>query len=244
MKGTIQNLNICGQGCSLYLPADYETGGYYPVVYINGTDELPDILGILEAHFNKECQSFLLLNVEMANWNDDMTPWPAPALTRKSGTFGGHAEVYLDTLAATIKPYIDLNYKTMPEPENTALIGYSLGGLTSLLALYKHEAFGKIGCLSGSLWYDHWLDFMASHQPLHKEAKVYISLGRKEEESKNNRMATVGKCTIKASEILESQLSDISNLKFEWNDGGHFTEIPQRYCRALLWLMKKGISCG
>ncbi len=238
MKGLIQKLNIGGRDCSLYQPAEYETGGRYPVVYINGTDELPDIINILEPHFDKKCQPFLILNVDTVNWNDDLTPWPAPALTHKSGAFGGDADAYLDSLVTVIKPYIDTYYKTNPEPENSGLVGYSLGGLTALYGLYKRGDFGKFGSLSGSLWYDNWLDFMASHQPWNPAAKVYMSLGTKEQQSKNVRMAAVGRCTQKASEILEGQLHDKSNLTFEWNDGGHFTEIPQRYCRALLWLMK------
>lgn len=238
MKGTIQSLEIGGHHCSVYLPTVYETGGRYPVVYIAGTDELSDIISILEPHFEKECAACLLVNIESANWNDDMTPWPAPALFKKSGDFGGFADAYLETIVKIIKPYIDTHYQVKAEPENTALMGYSLGGLTSLYALYKYDVFGKIGSLSGSLWYDHWVDFMESHQPMNAAAKVYISLGTKEEESKNQRMAAVGKCTGKAVGILKDQLTDERNLKFEWNDGSHFTEIPQRYRRALLWLME------
>lgn len=237
MKGTIQKQTIGGRDCALYLPAEYESGRRYPVVYINGTDELQDIVDILEPHFEKECVSFIIVNTETVNWNDDLTPWPAPALTKKTGAFGGQADAYLDVLVSAIKPYIDHHFNTKPEPEDTTLMGYSLGGLTALYALYKYGVFGKIGSLSGSLWYDNWLDFMASHQPLNTAAKVYMSLGTKEQESKNVRMAAVGKCTEKAADILEGQLRDQSNLIFEWNDGGHFTEIPRRYCRALLWLM-------
>lgn len=237
MKGTIQHLNISGRECVLYLPKDYETGGHFPVVYINGTDELQDILDIVEPHFGKECEPFIVLNVELSNWNDEMTPWPAPSLSKKTGAFGGHGDAYLEMLTGTIKPHIDAHYRTKPESENTGLMGYSLGGLISLYTLYKYKLFGKIGSLSGSLWYDHWLGFMASHQVMFHDANVYISLGTKEEESKNQRMAAVGRCTLETADILRSQLSNEDSLKFEWNDGGHFTEIPQRYCRALLWLM-------
>lgn len=238
VKGTIERFDIGGRHCSIYLPSDYETGACYPVVYVNGTDELPEIITVLEPHVGRDCEPFMLLNVETVNWNDDMTPWPSPALTKKSGAFGGCADTYLNTLITEIKPFVDTRYRTKPEPESTGLLGYSLGGLTALYALYKYKTFGMIGCLSGSLWYENWLGFVESHQPQNPEAKVYISLGTKEKESKNERMAAVGKCTDKAVEILGGQLSDISCIKLEWNDGGHFTEIPQRFCRAFLWLMR------
>lgn len=239
MKGTTEHVKIGGRDCSVYLPPGYSAGCRYPVAFLNGTDELPGIIAVLEPHIGSDCVPFLLVNVNTVDWNGDMTPWPAPALFKGSGPFGGRADKYLDTLAHEIKPYVDRHYSTMPEPENTALAGYSLGGLTALYALYTHRTFGRIGCLSGSLWYVNWLGFMELRQPANPGAAVYMSLGKKEKESKNARMAAVGDCTEKALEILKSRLSGEENLKFEWNDGGHFTDIPGRFGRALVWLMKK-----
>jgi predicted alpha/beta superfamily hydrolase len=238
LKGKVEQFETGGRRCSIYLPPEYKSSGRYPVVYLNGIDELHGIVDATEPHIGKECAPFLLLSIDSVSWNDDMTPWPAPPLTKKSGPFGGRADAYLDTLVNIIKPYVDTNYATKPEPENTGLIGYSLGGLTALYALYTHKTFGRIGSMSGSLWYENWLGYMASQRPVNPGAIVYISLGTKEKESKNARMAAVGECTEKAAEILREQLGDASHLKFEWNDGGHFTDISQRLCRGILWLMK------
>ncbi|NLT13865.1 MAG: alpha/beta hydrolase [Clostridiales bacterium] len=239
LRGTTEQFHIDGRGCSVYLPPEYSSECRYPVAFLNGTDELTEIIAALEPHIGNDCVPFLLVNVESADWNGDMTPWPAPALFKRSGPFGGRAGAYLDTLAHEVKPYVDKHYCTKPEPENTALAGYSLGGLAALYALYTHRVFGRIGCLSGSLWYESWLGYMELHQPQNPGATVYMSLGTKEKESKNARMAAVGDCTEKALEILKGQLSREESLKFEWNDGGHFTEIPRRFSRALVWLMKK-----
>ncbi|WP_275507574.1 MULTISPECIES: alpha/beta hydrolase-fold protein [Clostridium] len=48
---------------------------------------------------------------------------------------------------------MDAHYRTKTQPENTVLIGYSLGGLATLYSLYLFGTFGKVGSLSGSLWY-------------------------------------------------------------------------------------------
>lgn len=91
MNGTIQDLTIDGYVCSLYLPAGYCTSGmYYPVVYMNGSDEIKidEIMSSIEPHFGVDCEAFLLLSVQSGNWYDDYTPWPAPALTKKSEPFG------------------------------------------------------------------------------------------------------------------------------------------------------------
>lgn len=239
MKGNIQNLSIGGYECALYLPQEYYTNYIsYPVVYINGEDNIQEIMEDMESHFGVDCSAFMLLSVMVKNWDEDFTPWPAPALSKKGEPFGGGATKYLQSLTNTIKPFIDEHYKTKPEPSNTVLMGYSLGGLTALYGLYKSDAFGKIGSLSGSLWYDRWIEFMDSHMPSNAISRVYLSLGKGEEHSRNQRIAKVGDCTRKATLVLEEQLEFKDNIVLEWNDGGHFTETPKRFKRALLWLMK------
>lgn len=239
MNGTIKNLTICGCECSLYIPYEYcMQEMYFPVVYVNGEDDISEIISGIEPHFGTDCETFILLSIQSKNWNDDYTPWPAPALAKNSEPFGGCAPAYISFLEGNIKPFMDAHYKTKPEPENTALIGYSLGGVASLYALYTSKSFGKIGSLSGSLWYDGWIEFMESNMPLNANARVYLSLGTGEEHNRNKRMARVGNDTRKAAEILTRQLTLMKNLTLEWNDGGHFTQTTQRFQKALTWLMQ------
>ena len=239
IQGNIQNLSIAGYECTLYLPPEYYINDIsYPVVYINGEDNISEIMEDLESHFGVDCSAFIAISVMVKNWNEDFTPWLAPPLSKKSESFTGGAVNYLNLLANTIKPFIDEHYKTKPAPSNTALIGYSLGGLTALYALYRINVFGNIGCMSGSLWYDGWIEFMDSHIPANVFSRVYMSLGRAEERSRNQRMAKVGERTRKASLLLEEQLESKENIIFEWNDGGHFSDLPNRFKRALLWLMQ------
>lgn len=238
MRGTIENISILGRECSLYLPKEYHISDkYYPVVYVNGYDIDEDIMEDIESHFRGQCNECILLSIKSEDWNVEFSPWPAPALTKKSEAFGGGGEEYLNFLTNNIKPFVDNNYKTKPEPSNTTLMGYSLGGLVALYALYTTEVFGKIGSLSGSLWYDGWIEFISSHTPTNLQARVYISLGRGEERSRNQRMAKVGDCTRETASILEKQLKAKENIILEWNEGGHFTETPKRFKKSLLWLM-------
>lgn len=239
MKGNIQSLSIGGYECSLYLPPEYDNNvERYPVVYINGEDDLQGIMEDLEVHFGVDCSAFMILSVISENWNEEFTPWPAPPLSKKSEPFGGGTDSYLKNLTNTIKPYIDEHYKTKSDTSDTALIGYSLGGLTALYALYTSDKFGRIGSLSGSLWYDGWIEFISSHIPLSAVDRVYMSLGKGEEHNRNQRMARVGDCTRKTSLILEEQLKSKENIILEWNEGGHFTEVSERFRKALLWLMR------
>ncbi|MBV7273452.1 alpha/beta hydrolase [Clostridium sp. PL3] len=238
MKGTIQILNISEYHCSLYLPPNYNILDVsYPVVYMNGNNNLEEIINSIESYFDIDCSSFILLNIESKNWNADFSPWPAPSLAKNGEDFSGCAYEYLNNLVNIIKPFIDAHYKTRTEPENTVLVGYSLSGITALYSLYLFGTFGKVGSLSGSLWYDRWIEFISSNSPINTDAKIYLSLGKSEERSRNQRIAKVGNCTQKTFDILSKQLVSTENIILEWNNGGHFTEISQRFSKALLWLM-------
>lgn len=239
MKGSIQNLTIQGYECLLYLPPEYETSYVdYPVVYINGEGEIAKIMEAIEHYFKVKCEPFLLISILSTNWKADYSPWPATALVKKEEAFTGGAPGYLDFLVNIVKPFIDLYYRTKQERESTVLMGYSLGGLVSLYSLYTSKTFGKIGSLSGSLWFDSWVEFMEANLPMNGEARVYLSLGDGEERSKNQRLAKVGDCTKKAVEILKLQLKSKDKVILEWNPGGHFTETLKRYEKAILWLME------
>lgn len=239
MRGTIENLYILGRECSLYLPKEYEISDKsYPVVYVNGYDIDQEIMENIESYFYVDCRAFILISIKSEDWNREFSPWQAPSLTKKSEPFVGGAMEYLKLLINDIKPFIDNNYRTKPEPSNTTLIGYSLGGLVALYSIYTNNCFGNIGSLSGSLWYDGWIEFIKSHTPVAPQTRVYMSLGRGEERSRNHRMAKVGDCTRETTSMLEEQLRTKDNIVLEWNDGGHFTETQERFKKALLWLMK------
>jgi predicted alpha/beta superfamily hydrolase len=58
---------------------------------------------------------------------------------------------YREFLTGTLKPFIDKNYRTMPEGKCTATMGSSMGGLVSFLLVWHHaNIFSKAGCLSPS----------------------------------------------------------------------------------------------
>ena len=226
----IQDINIGGCRYRLCLPEGGEAGARYPVVYLCGGHSIEEIAAAAGG-------PRFLLGIEPLDWGDDLTPWPAPALKRGDKPFGGGAANYLETIVQSIVPYMDAHYPT--RPGRAALLGYSLGGLAALYELYNFCTFSRIGCLSGSLWYDGWLEYMESHRPANTEARVYLSLGRGEKHSRNQRMTQVGYNTRRAAELLAAQLTAPSQLRLTWNPGGHFDDIPQRFAQAMEWLFKE-----
>ena len=69
-----------------------------------------------------------------------------------------------------------------------------------------------------------------------KAEKVYLSLGEKEEKTKNPVMAQVGACIRECYAHLQES-GHLCTL--EWNPGGHFKDPVLRTAKALAWLMNE-----
>lgn len=90
------------------------------------------------------------------------------------------SDLYLAWMVHTLKPAIDQRYRTLRDPQNTALMGSSLGGLISLYALCEYpEVFGKAACLS-----THWpavgdgmLAYLNERLPSPGQHKLYFDYG-------------------------------------------------------------------
>ncbi len=62
---------------------------------------------------------------------------------------------YMDFIAHELKPFVDKNYRTKPEPEFTAVGGSSMGGLISFMLAWEYpDIFSKAACLSPAFIYN------------------------------------------------------------------------------------------
>ncbi len=228
----MKTVSILGRTCHLF-----QKGTDGPVIFWgaqpNGAGEiektekyLQDIAG------GKE---YTLVAYEAQEWNRDFSPWKAPAL---SGTqeFAGGGEETLNWLLNDCIPYIRQHYEST-EGKDCFLAGYSLAGLFSLWAFYTTGCFRGVACCSGSLWYPGWADFMPKVQAPPQSA-VYLSLGGKEEHTRNEVMASIGDVTRRQEQYLRED-SAVTRHKLEWNQGGHFANSGQRVAKGIGWLLLK-----
>lgn len=165
---------------------------------------------------------FCLMAIKVHHWNDDLSPWSAPAVFGKEGFGGGAANTLAEVLehcANRDKTYI--------------IGGYSLAGLFALWATYQTDVFSAVAAASPSVWFPGFLDYMRSQSP--RAASVYLSLGDKEERTRNPVMATVGEKIREACDLLQAQGV---NAILEWNPGNHFRDADLRTARAFAWAMK------
>ena len=219
-------MTLDGRLCTVLCP---ETKVPLPCVYICSGQALPGEWETVLADMRRD----VLICHVAADWERDYTPWPAPGLPGREA-FTGAAGAYLRFLTETVRPTLLSAYPVHREAAYHTVAGYSLGGLFALWALFQTDAFGAAASLSGSLWYDGWTDFLETHVPP-QDARVYLSLGRSEERAGNPRMTAVGENTRRTYECLVKTLGE-DRVTFEWNRGGHFTGIPNRWRKALAWM--------
>jgi len=142
----------------IYLPEEYskEPAKRYPVLYMQDGQNLFDDTtsfagewGIDEYmdHLTKD----QCIVVAIDHGGDKRMTEYNPYDNKKFGK--GEGKKYIDFLVKTLKPFIDKNYRTLPEMQNTGIAGSSMGGLISLYAILQYpQVFGKAGIFSPSLW--------------------------------------------------------------------------------------------
>ena len=114
--------------------------------------------------------------------------------------------------------------------------GYSLGGLFSLWAGSESDCFTAIAAMSPSVWIAGWQDYARQH-PV-KTHSVYLSLGDREEHTRNKAIAQVGNNIRWEHEHLRQTL-DSSHTMLEWNTGNHFVDGARRTAKGFAWCISR-----
>ena len=176
---------------------------------------------------------FTLVTFKIKDWQSDLTPWSAPAVFGKV-PFGDGAVATLSFITDKLIPQLIqiglYNKKTM----RCLLGGYSLAGFFTLWAGYQTRVFDGIVAASPSVWYPRWMEYAESQIPSVHD--IYLSLGDKEEKTKNPLMAQVGKCICRQEELLAAQGI---NTILEWNPGNHFQHTDERIAKGFAWLINQ-----
>ena len=96
------------------------------------------------------------------------------------------------------------------------------------------DLFYGIAAASPSVWFPGWMEFEQQY-PMQTQ-RVYLSLGDKEECTKNTVTAVVGNNI----RTLHSQLTARgTDCTLQWNSGGHFKDADLRTAKAFRWVMEE-----
>ncbi|MDE5823060.1 MAG: hypothetical protein K2H91_00010 [Lachnospiraceae bacterium] len=241
MIDELATVTIHNKVCHIYRNGGREKGNTgekrrFPVFYWGiggeGRESVETVVSYLREHIPDA--KFLLAAYESENWNDDFSPWAAPAVFGKEG-FGGKAGDTLWWLTQYCIPYIEAKESEIARFP----VGYSLAGLFSLWVYCECNVFKGVVSCSGSLWDDGWLDYVHHGAAACRDEKnyIYLSLGDKEEKTKNRLMSTVGDHTKKVYTMLCENQKNVEGI-LEWNQGGHFSEPDVRIARGIYWILK------
>ena len=203
-----------------------------PVIYLNTySDEGKQVFDSAQA---TGCPLFTLVTISNLDWNRDMAPWDSPAAFKKGEPFTGGADDYLRLLVEEIIPRAE---KELPGPPAwRGIAGYSLAGLFALYAIYRTDVFSRVGCMSGSLWFPGFKEYVFSHEPKRRPDCIYFSLGDKEAKTRNPVLKTVQENTEEIQTFYQNKGID---TVFQLNSGNHFVQGIERTVAGIQWLLSK-----
>ena len=171
---------------------------------------------------------FTLAALLIESWNTELSPWQAPAVFGTED-FGCGAAETLSFITDSLLPRLG-------GKKHYYLGGYSLSGLFALWSAYQTDIFEGIAAVSPSVWFPGWESYMQNHTI--KTTKVYLSLGDREEKTRNKTMSAVGNCIRRQHDLLLTS-DAVKACTLEWNPGNHFTDTELRTAKGFAWLLNE-----
>lgn len=174
----------------IYLPPDYSsTTKNYPVLYMEDGQNLFDnatsfsgewhVDETLNTLYSQGDYGAIVIGIENGGSLriNEYSPW----VNAQYG--GGEGDSYVQFIAQTLKPYIDANYRTLPQPQFNALIGSSLGANISAYGAVKYpQYFSKVGLLSPAFWFtlSQMSDYITTSTNDLSSLRIYFVAGQTE----------------------------------------------------------------
>lgn len=194
----------------VYLPKDYQNSEKrYPVIYMHDAQNLfnaeTSYVGewkvdeYMDTLTDKES---IIVGIEHGNEKriEELTPYKH----EKYG--GGKGNIYLTFIKNTLKPHIDVSYRTKTDANHTTIFGSSLGGLISFYATLKYpETYGKAGVFSPAFWINPEIFDLVESSEIPESSKFYFLAGTEEGETMIPKLEEM-LALLKSKGVKENQL--------------------------------------
>lgn len=171
--------------------------------------------------------SLAVVYIPAGDWNDVLTPWPEPPESKGFPPFGGKGQEFLNTLQNNIIPEIE---KMINHVKYRDLMGVSLSGLFTLWQWMKCDTFRSIASLSGSFWYEGFMEWFEGISVPAKTGKAYFLLGEEEPKAHIKAYQSVG---INTEKVVDKLKESGIQVVFDWVPGNHFSRPVHRAEKAL-----------
>ena len=217
------------EGKHVYLYGDRDVAA--PLVIINTFQgNGSSVYSALHSMTDKKVNFAVISDI---NWDDEMSPWECPPLSKNDSPCTGGADKYIKKLTDSIIPAI--KEELAAEPEYIAIAGYSLAGLFAIYSLYKTDIFSRAVSASGSIWFPDFVEYTNKNDFVRKPDRVYFSLGDKEARTRNSLLSTVED---KTKETYVHYKNSGIDTAFELNPGNHFKDADIRLAKGIAWILK------
>ena len=141
---------------TVFLPPDYATQPqrHYKVLYVNDGQDMPAVqMADTLTRLIGQGAIEPLIVVAVHATRDRLQEYGTAGIPNARG-LGRKARKYSFFLLDELLPYINRRFRTLPGPVNTAVMGFSLGGLMAFDLAWNHpDVFGAVGAFSGSFWW-------------------------------------------------------------------------------------------
>lgn len=225
---------VCAWRKTLKLHFGAPEGTADTMVYLaGGHDESGDVWKRLSEDPDMKGRLPVLVSVPVPDWNRDMSPWPAQKVFSGGDDFSGGAEAFLKSFTEDFIPDTEallIRAGILKKSPRRVLAGYSLAGLFAAWAPFQTDLFDRFASMSGSVWFDGFLDYASSTSYPKLPEKAYLSLGDKERKTKNPRMREVQNCTEAFRDLLLSRGIPVT---YELKPGNHFVDVPVRIYKGI-----------
>ena len=194
-----------------------------PCIYLFGEKEAPSLPNTFPA---------ALVGIPVSDWGGDLSPWPAPRMGDMA--FSGNGRAFLSRFLREIMPKAEEALGAPPSRRFAA--GYSLAGLFAVYALLESGMFHGCACMSGSLWYPGWTDYLRQAPPP-PPTLFYCSCGKKEGKTRRAPFSELERGIEATLAFFQSAKAE---CRMEWFPGGHFQDVPTRLAAGLTALADAG----
>lgn len=197
----------------VYLPDDWQSSGRrYPVVYMfdghnlffDSTATYGTCWGLKE-YMDAHPQALIVAPECNHEGNARLEEYSPYDFAWQEYDIKGRGKAYLDWMVQELKPLIDAKYPTLPDRENTAIGGSSMGGLMSLYAVTAfNDVYSRAACLSPSIWFaTRSLDRLIRDAQFAPDTVIYMDYGSREMAHHDNMRKQYAAVT---SRLLEKQV--------------------------------------
>ena len=215
----------------VWLPPGYEKGeARYPVIYFHDGQNVFRPGGPFGCWFAEDAAAEEMkagrmreaIMVAIPNNEADMgkarvTEYqpPSDVNPRDPSRGKGICDRYARFLLGRVKPAVDAKYRTLPDRENTAVAGASMGGLVSLWVGLNTDAFGAVGVFSPAFWTSPNFTKSVMEGSKKDGLRMYMDMGTEE---KGNLSGDYWKDALAVRDALLKQ-GYVEGQDFLWNPG-------------------------